>query len=666
MGELWHKKGLIYFWCLNDKCDLRSAEKQIDAFAAGNVAAVCLHPRAGLLLPYGGDDWFSFIRHVVDCCARRNLDVWLYDEDPFPSGGAGGRITAENPEYAARAIEQFHASAPDTDGLFCFPAGKLLWCAVVDAHDETIADLTGNVGMVRRKWTVLDPWDSRWYYPATPLYNCPRAWTGSPEFAVRVPALRRGERVVSFVARPCETGGDWGGVPDTLNPEVTRLFIKLTHERYAAELKPHFGKTIKAIFTDEPKYFGQRPWTPDLFADFARQNGYDLRPRLVNLFSADDTARSLQTRLDYRHWCGQRFANAWLKPVAEWCHQHELHLVGHISPEDDPVQQSASLTNLFPLFQFFDIPGLDLIIPAVGDHAHPLLNIGVIAARSAADQQGKPGVMSEDLGCSGLEMTAQHAERILLWHALMGVTTPVIHGAFSSSEGNRLIEAPPDFGPQSARWKGMCELSAGLEEVQEVVRGSQQVAPVACLWPIRSFNAQNVNWQPEPGGMRGNLTDLLTACLDNQVGVHLLDEADLWHAQIFGPSLRVGRAEYTHVLIPSTLLLHQRTLQKLDAAQKSGIAVIRVGDAFRWIHTDSAVVENTDQCSPPKPIEEATAELPKLLELRGEGADVRCTAWSRDGKTTRLLMNLRQEPTTLSVNGELVQLLPGKVVILRA
>jgi len=44
------------------------------------------------------------------------------------------------------------------------------------------------------------------------------------------------------------------GVADLLNPQSTRTFISLTHERYAAAVGPHFGKAIKLTFTDEPKY----------------------------------------------------------------------------------------------------------------------------------------------------------------------------------------------------------------------------------------------------------------------------------------------------------------------------------------------------------------------------------------------------------------------------
>jgi len=266
-------------------------------------------------------------------------------------------------------------------------------------------DLTSHVGIVRREWEVRKGWDSRHYYPATPLYVCDRAWTYRPEFALKAPDVPDGMRLVAFVARPSGRDSDWGALVDTLNPAATRLFIELTHERYAAAVGDMFGREIQAIFTDEPKYFGGHPWTPDLFGGFAAQFGYDLRGRLPDLFGGD-SERAMLTRLHYREWCGERFRDAWLRPVAAWCRAHGLALVGHISPEDDPGEQVACVSDLFPLMAEFDLAGLDLIIPAVGDARHPLINIGVVSAASVAQQRERPGVMCEMLACSGLDFTA--------------------------------------------------------------------------------------------------------------------------------------------------------------------------------------------------------------------------------------------------------------------
>jgi hypothetical protein len=661
-SRLFHRTGLIYFWCLNDACEPQRIASQIDAFADAKVAAVCLHPRAGLLLPYGGDEWFAFIRETACQCRRKGVDVWLYDEDPYPSGSAGGRIIAEHPEYAAHAIEMFTPKPAEKNACLTFPAGKLLWCGILDPAGEPVEDLTSRVGMVRQNWSLRDPWDSRFYYPGTPLYSCPRSFATGPEFAVRCRELQAGERLVAFVARPCERESIWNGLHDSLNPQVTKLFLEMTHERYAAEMGDLFGREITAMFTDEPKYFGVRPWTPGVFEDFEHQFGYDLRPRLADLFATGDGECEMLSRLHYRQWCGQRFEQAWLKPVAEWCRRHNLPLVGHISPEDDPVQQSVTVSNLFPLYKHFAVPGLDLIIPAVGDRNHPLINIGVTAAVSAAQQNDRPGVMSESLAASGLDMQPEQIRKILLWQATMGVTTPVIHGAFNSTEGLREFDAPPDYGPSSPRWGAMQAIARDLQPIQQVVRdANRQVAPVAILWPIRSFQARGETWQADHAGLRAELVELLASCLDRQVGVHLIDEADLCEASIEVGQLRMGRATYRHVLVPGTLVLHEQTVAMLQRCEAAEMAVSWTGTPPKWVQGDRGLQPAASTDTMPTDV---VARLPRLLELTGDTRDIRCTGWQHDGRTAYLLMNLAAEPACLQLEGEAIELPPGQVRII--
>ncbi len=663
-SRLFHKPGLSYLWALNDACTDAKIDSMIDAFAKGGVSAVCLHPRSGLLKPYGGQAWFDLIRRTVDRCAAKGLDVWLYDEDPFPSGNCGGSITMEHPEYRAMAINRIMpAETPDRKGLYCFAPGSLLWCGWVNEETGKIIDLTGQVGLVRRKWIKLDQWDSRGCYPATPWYSSPRAWTKDPEYAVEAGEAPRGFKLLAFVAQPayCE---HWPDGPDRLNPEATRLFLERTHQRYAAALGNRLGNEVKAIFCDEPSFGSYYPWTREMFAGFKKQFGYDLPPRLWQLFATTTDPQSMLTRLHYRQWCGEQFHRAWLEPVSQWCQDHRLALVGHISPEDDPVQQNQCISNLFPTFRCFAVPGFDLIIPAVGDHKNPLINIGVISATSAAQQLDKPGVLNEALACSGLNFTANQAGRILRWELMMGVTTPVVHCAYNSVEGLRLTDAPPDFGPESSRWEGMVALGHELGRLQEVVRDARQIAPVAILWPIRSFAAQPPTDFTADSPLRNELVQIIQQCLDRQVGVHLLDEADLWRSQIVDRELHLGKARYSHVVLAGCSVVHENTIGKLREAAKAGITVLRVGQGPQWQQMHTTVMPvRLDWCAGVE-ASDVVKQLPRLVDLGPDGADIRCTAWQRGNQHTRLLMNLKSPSINVTIDGKQFTLEPGAISVL--
>ncbi len=86
---------------------------------------------------------------------------------------------------------------------------------------------------------------------------------------------------------------------NVMNPEAVDRFIELTHERYFAKrLAEHFGKTVPAIFTDEPHFVakgnmnfaraGEDVMSPPLPYDFCEtfeaEYGYDLLDRLPEVF----------------------------------------------------------------------------------------------------------------------------------------------------------------------------------------------------------------------------------------------------------------------------------------------------------------------------------------------------------------------------------------------
>jgi len=272
--------------------------------------------------------------------------------------------------------------------------------------------------------------------------------------------------------------------------------------------------------------------------------------------------------------------------------------------------------------------------------------------------------MSESLACSGLKFTAEEAGRILRWQMMMGVTTPVVHCAYNSVEGLRLIEAPPDFGPASSRWEGMVRVGKGLAGLQGIVRDATQIAPVAVVWPIRSFAALPPSGFTADSPLRNELAGLVQRCLDRQIGLHLVDEADVWRSAIEDRQMVLGKAKYSHVILPSCLVLHARTLVKLREASGAGVTVLRAGQAPKWQQMETRLEPaRLDWCPAAEP-GEAVKRLPRLIELGPDGSDLRCTAWQRGGKTTRLLMNLRDKPAPITIDRQAVVLSPGELRVL--
>jgi len=684
---IFHRKGLAYFWVLNDGSTADQLQPQLEAFAkAKDLSAICIHPRPGLLVPYGSQDWFDLIRELCQRAAKLDVPVWLYDEDPYPSGAASGRVFLERPQYNARHVARFEFDPTIMDAdLFAFPPGELLWAGLVpdDGSTASIVDLTHKVGSVRREWRVWEKWDSRWFYPDTPRYTTRRADTKTQEYALFAPKVPKGMKLVAFVSRATNYDWmSWEGLPDTLSAEATKFFIQLTHEKYKKAVGDMFGKEIKAIFTDEPKPHGRQPWTWGFAEDFQARFGYDLRPRLFHLFGDTPNDEACLTRLHYRQYIGERFEQNWLKPVADWCHKNDLQLVGHISPEDDPIEQATTVANLMPLFKHFDLCGIDLIIPAVGDKDHPILSVGCTAAASAQQQYNKSGVMSETGAAGGDEADPKRYERILQWQVMMGVTSPLMHCAHASTRGPRAYEYPPDYGPGSSQWPGMVKLHAKLAALQEVTFDAKQIAPVAIVWPIRTFHERQYEMNNDYTGMRRDFTHTLRTCLDAQVGTHIIDEQGLTDAKIVDGALTLGRARYTHLIVPSATVLGAAALAVLKAASKAGVKVVSVGvrpkRALATLKTAAkpedrgdagavaghgALVPTELDWLPSVELSALPASLPRLLDLPGDTTDVRVTAWEKGGKTRKLLMNIGEKAYSGKIGAKTIKVKAGEVVV---
>ena len=142
--------------------------------------------------------------------------------------------------------------------------------------------------------------------------------------------------------------------------------------------------------------------------------------------------------------------------------------------------------------------------------------------------------------------------------------------------------------------------------------------------------------------LRDEFVGVVRMCLDRQVGVHFLDEADLWRSQLVGGELRLGKARYSRVLLAACPVVHANTLAKLRVAAEAGVRVMRIGPGPQWQETKTSVEPaRLDWCAGG---DAATVvrQLPRLVDLKPDGADIRCTAWQRDNRSVRLLDELAQ------------------------
>jgi hypothetical protein len=136
-------------------------EAEIDAhlksFHDQGVRSVFIHPRPGMITPYLTDRWFELCRHTVEQGKRLGMEVWLYDENSYPSGFAGGHVPAAMPE----SYNEGQGLIPRrVNPLKLDPSKK--YPVVLRRQGDTFEDVTANAATLQgpRATSTCSSWPS--------------------------------------------------------------------------------------------------------------------------------------------------------------------------------------------------------------------------------------------------------------------------------------------------------------------------------------------------------------------------------------------------------------------------------------------------------------------------------------------------------------------------
>src|SRR5438105_11019549 len=145
---------LVPFWFWNGDMDAEEITHQIKEMAKKGIGGFFICARQGLKNPYLSAEWFQYVAVAVRAAQEYGLEVWLYDEYPYPSGMSGGEVILQHPEAKQSNLlhHSFEVSGPQefTQEL---PWARVLFARAVP-HDsrsnrlncEGGLDLQANIG----------------------------------------------------------------------------------------------------------------------------------------------------------------------------------------------------------------------------------------------------------------------------------------------------------------------------------------------------------------------------------------------------------------------------------------------------------------------------------------------------------------------------------------
>ena len=556
---------LYAFWFLNHLLEKGELRRQLRELKDKGFSGVFPHPRDGLLTPYMSTEWFDAIRLIAHECQRLGLELWLYDEDPYPSGVAGGRVVYDREEFSCRYLEFHEHQVAMAAGELSvdLPAGCLLRAfAMPKGLPGEYLDVTSHCGLLRTTWHVMGRVTSG-YYPPYSRMGRPhwRAMTGDTFWRVQC-KLAPGEYTLVAVFEARGQANKWGVYTDLMNPDATDYFIQLTHERYRKELGPKLFRTVKGIFTDESKVVGTFPWTAALPGRFKQRTGLDLLDLLPHLkYGVNDSTHMVRNA--YRRVVGELFREGYTRRLYRWCERNGIRSTGHLSPEEDPVGQQLMTPDLMNLAKDFQLPGTDLISSNIGTREFCIINIGQKLVASVARQQGRREVLCEALGVSGEDLGPARMKSTLDWLFVLGINKIVVHGQFYSLDGHRKREAPPSIFWQAPYWPHFAKLADYVQSIARVLKRGDRHCEVAVLYPTAYINAMLPDRRDEAEDYRQKLGELCFSLLGSQLDFDFVSEDDLLECRATRQGIRVGRATYKALVVPEVPMLERSVCRKL-------------------------------------------------------------------------------------------------------
>lgn len=300
------------FWSWNDRLNEKELRRQIREMAEKGWGSYFMHSRVGLVTGYLSDEWMGLINACADEASKTGTFAWLYDEDKWPSGFAGGMVPEKSETFRSRA-------------LVLLEKGRA-------TQDDTVFAAAEHLGVGYEICRRVSPLGNTWF------------------------------NGTSYI--------------DLMSPEAVREFINCTHEAYKEACGHHFGKAIPGIFTDEPCYlmYGHYdkpvvPWSDFLADFFLEQKGYNILDKLPQLFF--DTGDYRKIRFDFYDAAAELFKRSFTKQYYDWCQRNGLIMTGHFMAEDSLRYQTQWSGDVMSHYEFMNWPGIDKL----GRHVEQLVTV---------------------------------------------------------------------------------------------------------------------------------------------------------------------------------------------------------------------------------------------------------------------------------------------------
>jgi len=531
--------GSAPLWVWNTKVTKADIDSMLYGFKKNAFGGVFVHPRPGLITEYLSQEWFDDYAYTVRKGKELGLDVWIYDENSYPSGFAGGHVPEVMPESYNQG-QMLHLTRVE---VLPEVMGEFEYC--LKEENGSFTDITG-------RWKDYAGKTGNYY-----LFN--------KEYYYRSPWF-----------------GGYSYV-DLLVKGVTEKFIDVTMSGYAKSIGAEFGKTVRGVFSDEANIetqgAGNVRWTPDLFAVFRQKWGYDLLLHLPSLF--EETGDWKKVRHDYFYTLLEMFVDRWSKPFAAYTAKNNLEWTGHYWEHAWPDPSNGP--DNMAMYVWPQRPGIDMLFNQFNEERHDAQfgNIrSVKELASVCNQLGKGRNLSETYGGGGWDLTFKDMKRLGDWEFVLGVNTLNQHLADMTIQGARKYDYPQSFSYHTPWWPYYKSLNEHFTRLTfALTRGEERnnvlvLEPTTSAWMYYAHDKSNERFGVIGREFQAFVTRLQKFQVEYDLGSEYIIKEK---SSVTGGKFIVGNRSYGVVVIPPGMEnVGGRTLELLKQFSAQGGKIIQL------------------------------------------------------------------------------------------
>ncbi|NLO83816.1 MAG: hypothetical protein GX096_00045 [Clostridiales bacterium] len=625
---------LPFFW--QHGKDEQTLRAYMNAIQSAGCGAVCVEARPHP--DFCGPLWWRDMDIILDEAEKRNMKVWILDDDHFPTGHANGALL-NAPETLCRQSVYCKPYHFDEEGLLALDAQEI---AQLPETPKTPLQM-GIESIAPPKHRQFDD-DELLGIFAYHAVDC-------GETIDLLPFMQEGALTwqrPSDEWRVYQIGlsRNYGPHRDYINMmdrDSCKVLIDAVYEPHYARYKAHFGQTIAGFFSDEPELGNgalydvnsvlgtpqDLPWSRELQAVLTKRLGVDWKRQLVYLWTDwGETAQKAKIRCIYMDSITQLVECNFSMQLGEWCRDRGVEYIGHIVEDNNQhARLGSSLGHYFRALAGQDMAGVDLIsqqimpmceddpqinyqhMPRDGEFFHYML-AKLASSYAAIDPLKKGRALCEIFGNYRWSMGVQLGKYLIDHCLVRGINhfTPHAFSPKAYPDG----DCPPHFyaGGHNPQYRHFAKLFEYANRVCHLINGGHHIASVAVLYHAEA----------EWSGGEYMLSQKVARCLtDHQIDFDYIP-ADVFERREhyktdLHEGLRINGQYYQAFVLPMSEYIPSCVAKGIAELQQCGFPVFVIDQLPKGICDGDDVLLNTFSECNVIPLHQLVSSLQKLCAM---------------------------------------------------